>query len=458
MVRNILLIVIDCLRADHVSCYGYPRQTTPNIDRLAAEGHLWEQANSVCCWTRPSVASIFTGLYPTQHGAFEYIKRSGGASGTTTDALRTSQPTLAETLASHGWRSGAFARNEQLGEYTKLNRGFDRYVPDAGKSRELIEKYRGWVEESLGVPSFAYLHLMEAHWPYRARERHLSLFGGNLDNNCFRNCTGVEYGELKRALSVGEASIPPFQLEQMVQMYDACVLRADEQVGLILETLEALGIGDETAVIVTADHGEEFLEHGGLGHGQGLFEELIHVPMVMRIPGRDGPIRYPHPVSQVDLASTVLELAGISDHKDTKGRDFFASAHGDRPLFSERRKRKRYSQTIRHGQWKFHRRYKFKIPNEEFDPCMATQDMLAIYRHKVVRELYDIQNDPNEQEDLSGDPQFVDVRERLEGQLDDWWNRVNASRQEDQVESDGVADVEMDPRVLERLRDLGYLE
>lgn len=456
MVKNILLIVIDCLRADHVSCYGYHHRTTPTIDQLAAGGHLWEQANSVCCWTRPSVASIFTGLYPTQHGAFEYIKRSGDTSATTTDVLRTAQLTLAETLASHGWRSGAFARNEQLGEYTKLNRGFDKYVPDAGRSSELIEQYRNWLEERPSVPSFGYLHLMEAHWPYRARERHIKLLGGSLEDNCFRQFTGVEFGELKRALSVGEASIPPFQIEQMIQMYDACVLRADEQVGLLLDTLETLGISDETAVIVTADHGEEFLEHGGLGHGQGLFEELIHVPMVMRIPRRGGPIRYPHPVSQVDLADTVLNLAGI--HDDTSGRDFFATANGDRPLFAERRKRKRYSQMVRQGQWKFHRRYKFKIPNEEFDPCMTTQEMLNRYRHKVVRELYDLAQDPNEQDDLSGVPAFTNVKERLEAQLDDWWRSVNATPHGDLVVDVETEDVEMDPQVVERLRDLGYIE
>lgn len=451
MSKNILLIVIDCLRADHVSCYGYHRRTTPTIDRLAEEGHLWEQANSVCCWTRPSVASIFTGLYPTQHGAFEYIKRSSNASAATTDVLRTGQSTLAEMLASHGWRCGAFMRNEQLGAYTRLNRGYEAYVPDVGTTRELIQTYGDWLEENPDVSSFGYVHLMEAHWPYRARERHLKLFGGRRDNNCFREFTGVDFAELKHVLSTGEASIPPRQLEQLVQMYDACVLRADEQIGDLLDQLTARNLREEMTVIITADHGEEFMDHGGIGHGQGLYEELIHVPMVIAAPERSGPVRYSHPVSHVDLASTVLTLAGIPDH--TGGDDFFTTTASDRPIFAERRKRKRYSQVVRQGQWKFHRRYKFKIPNDEFDPCMSTRDMLDHYRHKVICELYDLSQDPNEQNDLWDDPAHADVRERLEAKLDEWWHRVTSTVQTDQEE-----DVAMDPRIEARLRDLGYIE
>lgn len=448
---GILIVTIDCLRADHVSCYGYERPTTPTIDALAAKGHLWENAYSASCWTRPSVASIFTGLYPTQHGAFEYIKGSGDGGAATTDVLRSTQPTMAETLTGHGWRCGAFMRNEQLGEYTKLNRGFEAYVPDAGKAPELIKQYGDWLRKDIGVPSFAYLHLLEAHWPYRARDRHLKLFGGDRATNCFRDFKGEEYGKLKHALSNDEASLSADQLAQLVVMYDACVRRVDEGLATVIEMLTELGIRDEFAVIVTADHGEEFLEHGGIGHGQELFEELIHVPMVMSVPDRPGPVRYDRPVSQVDLAETVFRLAGIQ--RDCEERDFFAAPPPDRPVFSERRKRKRYSHTVRQGRWKYHRRYKFKIPDDELDGLLTTRDMLDKYRHKITCELYDLETDHGETENLIGNPDFADVRARIEQALDQWWNQMNASLPYDQSD-----DVEMDPRVVERLRDLGYID
>ncbi len=451
MFKGILLIVIDCLRADHVSCYEYDRVTTPTIDALAERGHLWEKAYSVACWTRPSIASIFTGLYPTQHGAFEYIKGHGVTGTATTDVLRSTQPTLAETLSSHGWRCGAFMRNEQLGAYTGLNRGFETYVSDAGKAPELLRKYEDWLRQDLEAPSFGYLHLLEAHWPYRAKERHLRMFGGTKATNHFREFTGVQYAHLKRALSVAEESLSPIQLEQMVQLFDACVRRADEALGNLLETLEALGIRDEMAIIVTADHGEEFLDHGGIGHGQGLFDELIHVPMVMSVPGRPGPMRYPHPVSQVDLAEAVLDLAGI--HSGSNERGFFTATDPDRPIFAERRKRKRYTHIIRKGQWKYHRHYKFKMPNGDLDKPQTTHEMLNKYRHKMTDELYDLGQDPRELHNLVGDPQCAHIRERLAHELDAWWRQMNDSLQHNQVE-----DVEMDPRIVERLRDLGYIE
>lgn len=113
--RGILLIVVDCLRADHVSAYGYRRATTPTIDALAEKGTLWEQAYSTSSWTKPSVTSLLTGLYPSEHGVFLGVKRSRNRSSATTDSLRTDRLTMAELLRAHGWRCGAFINNAQLG-------------------------------------------------------------------------------------------------------------------------------------------------------------------------------------------------------------------------------------------------------------------------------------------------------------------------------------------------------
>src|SRR3990172_5346248 len=116
MVRGIMLVVIDCLRADHVSCYGYERPTTPTIDSLAQHGLTWRNAHSTSSWTKPSVASLLTGLYPCQHGVLRGVKRSKGRTGLATDVLACESPTIAEVLSNSGWRCAAFSNNVQLEE------------------------------------------------------------------------------------------------------------------------------------------------------------------------------------------------------------------------------------------------------------------------------------------------------------------------------------------------------
>jgi len=330
VLRCVLLIVIDCLRADHVRAYGYDRETTPTIDRLAAEGTLWEKAYSASSWTKPSVTSLLTGLYPSEHGAFEGIKRSKGKHRVTTDVLSSYRPTLAEMFSRNGWRCGAFINNAQLGEFSRLDRGFDRYVPNAGKADHLIGLFRSWLEEDVDKPFFGYLHFLEAHWPYKPRRRHMRMFGGDRDTNCFRDYSARDFGKLRRAVSRQQETLSEQQLAQMIQMYDGAVRRLDGKVKLLLAMLKERGLDDRVSVVVTADHGEEFLEHGRIGHGQSLYEELTHVPLVAWSPGERGGIRRGEMVSHVDLGGTLLTMAGV-EH-DWSGCDLRSAAGPSAPV------------------------------------------------------------------------------------------------------------------------------
>ncbi|MCH7885826.1 MAG: sulfatase-like hydrolase/transferase, partial [Planctomycetes bacterium] len=232
-------------------------------------------------------------MHPTGHGAFQGIKRSKGRTGAKTDILRASLPTLAERFAESGWRTGAFINNAQLGEFTGLNRGFGSYIPTAGKADRLIGIFLEWLEADLKRPAFAYLHFLEAHWPYKPRRRHVALFGGNRDTNYFKDYSARDYGRLRRAISHGEADLPDEHLKQMIQMYDGAIRRIDGKLKIILAMLTELGLRDDTAIIVTADHGDEFLEHGQIGHGQSLYNELTHVPLIAHIPQHAGSVRRP---------------------------------------------------------------------------------------------------------------------------------------------------------------------
>ncbi len=493
MVQRIVLIVIDCLRADHVSCYGYHRATTPAIDALADRGILWEQAHAASSWTKPSVASLLTGLYPTQHGAFRGIKRSKGKQSVRTDVLQSSLPTMAERFTEAGWRCAAFINNAQLGEFTGLNRGFQTYVPTAGKADRLIGLFFDWLKADLGRPAFAYLHFLEAHWPYKPRRRHVAMFGGDRDTNHFRDFSARDFGRLRRALSQsagphqenaydGVQPLPGDRLEQMIQMYDGAVRRLDGKIRNILAGLHncrpqdqmrrpagkgekrGLALGDETAVVVTADHGEEFLEHGQIGHGQSLYNELTHVPLVACIPDLPAGTRRSDPVSLVDLPQTLLCMAGLDGDpsvppltggRSVGRRSLLEPAGADPSVYAELSIRRRYTQTVRTKEWKLHRRYKFEPTNAQADMAdrQPPREWMSSCPHRTRIELYNMNSDPYEKTDLADDPGYSDVAAGLVAQLDRWWEEVSATTGEH-----GPGDVEIDDRVVQRLRDLGYLE
>lgn len=451
MIRGIVLISIDCLRADHLSCYGYPRPTTPTIDALACRGALWERAYATSSWTKPSVSSLLTGLYPSQHRSFQGIKRSKGQLAVTTDVLRSTEPTLAESFSAIGWRCGAFINNAQLGEFSRLNRGFDAYVPNAGKADRLLEHYGDWLNADPQRPAFAYLHFLEAHWPYKPRRRHIASFGGNRDTNIYRDYSARDFGRLRRSISHSQATLTDDELGQMIQMYDGAVRRLDGKVKLVLDLLNKAGLAEQTAVIVTADHGEEFLEHGRIGHGHSLYEELTHVPLIAALP--DGPrgVRLCEPVSQVDLAATLLSAAGAEP--GMAGCDLLSTNPRPRPVIGELLIGRRYLQASVKGRWKLHRGYKFDCPPSQDVRQATPRQLFDTCDHERHVELYDLWADPEERVDLYQEPHCRATRNAMMNQLDRWWADVSCHE-----DPDPAIPVELEPATVERLRALGYLD
>ncbi len=455
MVRKIILIVIDCLRADHVSAYGYGRPTTPTIDSLAERGLLWEHAHSASSWTKPSVTSLLTGLYPGQHGVFRGIKRSRDRLDNRTDALSPECPTVAERLSASGWACGAFINNAQLDTHTNLNRGFATYEPHAGKADPLLERFEAWWLETRDQPAFAYLHFLEAHWPYKPRRRHVTMFGGDRDTNCFRGFSAKDFGKMRRDISRGERTLSDDELVQLTQLYDGSIRRLDGKVKRLLGMLDGWGARHETAVLVTADHGDELMDHHSIGHGHTLYDELTHVPLIAQIPGRSTGVRHTAPVSHVDLADTITDIAGI------------ASDGGSRSLLNEYRTvddvgaelciRNRYTQTVRHGRWKLYRRFKFHPPEGLVtDSTHSPRAWLDEFPHDVTCELYDTESDPSESNDLAAadsNGRFVNDLNAMILRADRWWDETTAN-----APTSEAMDIAVDERTVQRLRDLGYID
>lgn len=316
---NIVLFVIDTLRADRLGVYGYDKPTSPHIDALAKESVRFARADSPAPWTLPSIVSMMTSTYPIEHRVV--------ASG---QAVDPSLPVLASYLKGLGYTTTSFYANEFAGDSTGMTRGFDRaeLVHHTGKSRmaSFLEA------RSDSAPFFLYIHNVEPHNPFELRvsEQYIEPFGAVSYSNRlkmldlyteFRNTTksaqrNREAGSEKQAALLEK--LHAMKSSTIDTLYDASVRLADARVGEVIEALKRAGAWDNTLFILVSDHGEEMGEHGGWQHDQSVYPELVHVPFIMKFPGRlhAGQVR-PEAVSLLDLMPTVLDVLGALPESET---------------------------------------------------------------------------------------------------------------------------------------------
>ncbi len=448
MIKHFLLIVIDCLRADHVSTYGYHRETTPTLDELAESGICWTNAHSVSSWTKPSVSSLLTGLYPREHGAVRGLKRSKLRDRATSDVLSDRAMTLPQYLSDAGFRCGGFVNNVQLDDHSGLNRGFSHYTANAGKADALITSFEQWLTEAPFEPWFAYLHFLEAHWPYKPRRRHVQLFGGNRDTNPFAELSARDFGRLRKSLHRSESSLTQQEVDDIRVLYDASVRRLDGKLRGILKMLRRFDLDTDTAIFVTSDHGEEFLDHGSIGHGHTLFQELIRVPLIARVPSAPSGVRIEYPVSHVDLAPTVLKLADLES--SLLGRDLTNPASLRSPVVSELVIRNRTTRTIRIDDWKLHE--VTVVDPAQDDESDAAPEANPLSNRRAFLALYDLSNDALERNNLHDTEAGRTVEYRLAASLEAWKDRYPP------LDASPPREVEVEECVVQRLRDLGYID
>jgi len=282
---NVLVVLIDTLRPDHLGCYGYARTTSPHMDALAADGVILHDTFSQASWTRPAVGTLFTSVYPKGHGAVDRP-----------DLLRQDLPTLAQAFRDDGYETHAFVANPSVLPQWGFGPGFTRYgdidamVVESGKDAHVIDAGIAAIEHAQGRPWFLYLHAMGPHSPYDPPAPYDARF-----------VSEAAQGE-------GEAG----ERARTVDLYDGEIAFTDAQVGRLIERLKALDLYDDTLILVLSDHGEEFWEHGGLGHGTALYDEQIWIPCILKLPGGAHAGGARHGVAQLmDLGPTLLDLAGI---------------------------------------------------------------------------------------------------------------------------------------------------
>lgn len=300
--RHVVIVSIDTLRRDHVTAYGYPRDTTPALQRLADTGVTFENAYAANTNTAPSHASMLTGLHPARHG----VVRNGGY------WLRTDVRTLGEILGST-WARAAFVSGFPLRRnMTDLYRDFDHFDDHLGEDwrRDAAATFAAserWLRERKDDrPLFLFFHLYDAHQPYTAPEPFRSRFLPEGQ----RSFRFSQEQSIKRFYA-GEADAAEF--DEYERRYDAAIAYADHHVGRLFALLEELGLWDEALVVVLADHGETLDERSGpyFDHGARVYDPEIRIPLLLRLPGSRGSRRVAAMVHHVDLAPTILDLLGL---------------------------------------------------------------------------------------------------------------------------------------------------
>ncbi len=433
---NVLILLIDALRPDHLGCYGYARETSPTIDALAKRGVLFLDATSSASYTRASVPSIFASVQPGAHGVF--------SQGEQVETLSDEFTTLAETLKARGYVTAAFVPNPSLHHAFNFDQGFDLYDDNfeigTGPPHEAYETARKihdralrWLRGHREKPYFAYLHYRDVHGPYVPPPPYDRMFrkAGEI-----RALTRREYKsqplDLRRA--------PRFRdLDSYLNQYDGEIRYTDDQLARFLDTLEKEGFLENTIIFVTADHGESFLEHSSWTHGTGVYQELTRVPLLLILPdetwaGR----RVQAPVQTIDIYPSILSLLGTEIPAGLQGKSLLDAIEGKanprRPVFSEARVKKHHRPSswgqivaVRSGEWK-----------------------LIYNRTKRSAELYHLASDPAETNNLV-DREPERARELL--RLIAAYDKDNARRGHlGAGQQQGLPD-----DVVEGLRSLGYV-
>ena len=314
---NVLLVSIDTLRRDHVSVYGYERPTTPRIDALAGEGTLFLNALSTSNWTLPSHMSLMTGLPPSLHGVEDDGSRLSGQ-----------VTTLAQALRQQGYATGGVTSHVYLGKQYGFARGFDHYETHVDQRAESATDHAiGWLESVDEGSFFLFVHYFDPHTDYDPPEPFAERFGAT-DRELGRIDT------LKYHWNPDEP-FPEEKLPALLRLYDGEIAYTDHHIGRLLDWLDERGRLDETIVAVVSDHGEDFGDHGTIGHGMHLHGEVTRVPMVIRYPAAVETSRRRDLATLFDLPVTLLRLAGLDvpEQFELRGVDLGGdreTADGDR--------------------------------------------------------------------------------------------------------------------------------
>ncbi len=457
---SVVLVVADAIRADHLSCFGYHRKTSPFLDELAGRGTLFTNFVSTSSWTRPSVASLFTSLYPSGHNTI-----------TASSRVPSKIETLPEIMKRNGYVTGLFTNTGQVGTIFGFGQGVDHYfmsrrrtminytalahatmkfLPGLEKRFKkidtmergeknlpvdalLMKRFLSW-RDSLGKkPYFAYLHFMAPHTSYNPPPPYFDKFLTTPPDKIYE--AGSFHDNIGLGVTECDKELPDSTERTLIELYDGEIAFIDNLLSSLVEALYSEN-SSEVILIITADHGEGFYEHCKYEHGQSLYHEKIWVPTIIYYPGVvPRGLRVSRPASTVDIAPTILSLAGLPPQKSFMGEDLKPILHNE----------------------------KDKVTPYAYSELLGDENVRSIFEisgyklikmelnDKDVYELYDLNSDPGEKKNLYADEKYEKVRERLVKKMSEMKEYASLPQFEE-------VEVELDPETKRRLKALGYIQ
>ena len=435
---NVVLISLDSLRADHVGCYGYGRATTPAIDKLASEGVRFANAVSTTSWTLPAHLTMFTSRYQLSHGVVH-----------DTYVLSPDVPTLAEAMKHAGYVTAGFVSAPYLAAHYGYARGMDTYEDVSAKyghraeartavvSQDLVDLVLPWLDAHARDPFFLFVHDFDIHYDYVPPPPYDKLFDpdyhGKVDAKNF-----LERPDINRHMDKRD-------LDHVLALYDGEIRFTDDHVARILKKIDDLGLRSRTIVILLSDHGDEFFEHGNKGHHRTVYDEVLRVPFVVRLPdgARAGAV-VDDEVSLVDVMPTILDLTGAGEPPGMEGVSLQSLLHGGtlarKAVFAE---------------FYDKRGFNLQVARRTRESKVIQHFNRIAHPSRPAVELYDLAKDPGEKRDVAAkDPAAV------RSDLDDtatWLNERWRVNRELQRAGGGANRTKIDADTMERLKSLGYV-
>jgi choline-sulfatase len=419
---NILLIVVDTLRADRLGCYGSGLGATPHMDALAKEGVLFRQAYAHASWTLPSFASLLTSQTPPGHGAGGRLPRLR--------VLPAAVRTLAECLSDAAYATACVVNVDFLGDKFGVTQGFQKVDFEAHSNNfdmraagPTTDQALAWLRARPDRPFFLMVHYFDPHLLYNPPPKYRARFADPRD----RVDTTWVFGTRADILAIRTgAAVPEATIRRAEKLYNGEVAYTDDQIGRLLDAIDRMGLRKNTIVVLTADHGEEFLDHGGFEHGHTLYNELVHVPLVIRYPSRLDPETRSEPVGLIDVAPTLCLLAGVPADQQFAGGSLLrpTTAAGHRPILME---------------------------GDFWGPMMRSwlEGEYKLIAGANGNELYNLRKDPGEKDNLiTQEPERAD---RMLRDLDLACKEASSRR------LPGDKGPQLSPEEVERLRSLGYI-
>ena len=430
--KNVVVVVIDTLRADKLRPFNpQTRVKTPAIDQFASDGAVFELAQAPENWTKPSVASILTGLHPQTHQ-----QKTGDA------ALPSSAELLSEHLQGEGFATGGFIANGYVSDRFGFDQGWDDYTnyireEKSTEAKDVFDDAGNWIEAHKDGRFFAYIQTIDPHVPYDPPGKYLQMYDPSEYAGQIRpRMTGDLLEKAKR--NPPQVVFDARDKRQLEALHDGEITKHDHFFGAFLERLSALGLANDTLIVVTSDHGEEFDDHGSWGHGHSVYQELLHVPLMFRLPNRvPAGTKVGEAVSTLDISATVTDLLGVPAMAHNEGHALVGLMLGEAPsrpavAFSDFQDDRRVITT---GRWKL------------------------ILRGNLTSTMFDLVADPLEknQLDASAFPIGRRYSRMLLGQF------LGASDRGDWLSADQKGgtqlereNAEMDDTIRDQLRALGY--